>query len=454
MEVPEKNTMSSIAENIVKVALKLGASDAEAYVYKGQATNIGIELGQINKTNCIIDQGVGIRVAVNKAVGFAYTNIIENNNAIEKVVKRALSAARASKPDNDWNGLPCRKPYGSAEGTFDQKIVELKAEELVNTASTMLDAAKEVNESVLAVEGGVGNGFFLTAIANSEGILAFDRGTIAECSLATVARDGNTVTPICFEFDAGRSYNLNPKWVGREAARIAVSALKPEPVETKTTQVIFTQFALQELLTYTLINGIKADSVQRNQSAFKNKIGEAVATENLTIYDDGLYKGGLHTSVFDGEGVPSQKTLVVEEGVLRNFLYDSYTAKKQNTESTGNASRAGYLSTPSIDITNFCIMPQNMTGEQMISEVNEGLIVYNLQGAHSSNPISGEFSVVAASAWKIKHGEAGRSCRGAMLAGNIFDLLKNIGCIGNNCRQIGSLVSPWVQFENVKVIGK
>ena len=99
-------------------------------------------------------------------------------------------------------------------------------------------------------------------------------------------------------------------------------------------------------------------------------------------------------------------------------------------------------------------MPQNITAEQMISEVDEGLIVYNLQGAHSSNPISGEFSVVAASAWKIKHGEVGHSCRGAMLAGNVFDLLKNIGCVGNNERQIGSLVSPWVQFENVKVIGK
>ena len=454
MAVLDKNTMISLAENAVKAALIKGAQDAEAYVYEGQASNIGIELGQISKTNRIIDRGLGIRVAVNKAIGFAYTNILEDAYAVEKAVTSALSAARASKPDPDWNGLPQKKPYPITEKTFDKKIVELSSEDLVNVASTMLDAAEQIDKRVFPIEGGIGSAYLSNAIANSNGVTGFDRGTIIECSLATIAKEGSSVTPVCFEFNAARNYNLDPSWVGKEAARIAVSALKTKSVDTKSGKVILTQFALQDLLAYTLINAIRADSVQRDQSPFKGKIGEKVASENLTICDDGLFAGGLRTWAFDGEGVPHQKTTIIEKGILRNFLYDNYSAKKDGKKSTGNASRAGYLSTPGIDTTNFHIMPGIKTSNEMLSEVDDGLIVYYLQGAHSSNPVSGEFSVVATPAWKIKDGKITHCSRGVMLAGNIFELLKNISVIGENERQMGQLISPWIQVENVRVIAQ
>jgi PmbA protein len=450
----KKDLMVSLAENAVNQALKKGASEAEAYVYEGQATNIGIELGQISKTNRIIDRGSGIRVTADKAVGFAYTNVIDDPNAIESVIVRALNAAKASKPDPDWKGLPERKPYASLEKTFDDKVVELESEELVNVASTMLNAAGQVDKRVFPIEGGIGGAYISNAIANSNGISGFDKGTIVECSIATLAKEGNSVTPVCFEFNASRSYEVDPVWVGKEAAKLAVSALKTKSVETKSTTLILTQFALQDLFAYTLINAVRADNVQRNQSPFKGKIGEKVASENLTICDDGLFAGGLRTWAFDGEGVPHQKTAVIDRGVLRGFLYDSYSAKKEGKESTGNAGRAGYLSTPSIDTTNFHILPGNKTGDEMLSEVDDGLIIYYLQGAHSSNPVSGEFSVVATPAWKIKKGEITHCSRGVMLAGNIFEVLKNVSLVGNNERQLGQLITPWIQVENVRVIGK
>ncbi len=452
--VLKKDFVVSLAENAVKIAMQKGASQAEAYVYEGQATNIGIELGQISKTNRIIDRGLGIRVASNKAVGFAYTNVIDDQNAVETVINSALSAAKASKPDPDWKGLPQAKPYATMQQTFDNKVVELGSEELVNVASIMLDAAGQVDKRVFPIEGGIGSAYISNAIANSNGITGFDKGTVVECSIATLAKENNTVTPVCFEFNASRNYNVNPAWVGKEAAKMALSALKTKSVETKSTTLILTQFALQDLLAYTLVNAVKADNVQRNQSPFKNKLGEKVASDNLTIYDDGLFPGGLRTWAFDGEGVPHQKTLVIEKGVLRNFLYDNYSAQKDGKESTGNATRAGYLSTPSIDTTNFHIMPGNKTSDKMLSEVDDGLIIYYLQGAHSSNPVSGEFSVVATPAWKIKKGEIVHCSRGVMLAGNIFEVLKNISLVGSNERQMGQLISPWIQVENVRVIGK
>jgi PmbA protein len=452
--VLDKSDMMRLAETAVDKCLKKGAGEAEAYLYEGQATNIGIELGQISKSNRIIDRGIGIRVVVNKAIGFAYTNILEDQKATEDVISRALNAAKASKPDPDWKALPEKRLHTTAEKTYDDRILGLGAEDLVDIASRMLDAGTDVNKRVFPIEGGASAAYLSNAVANSNGIAVFDKGTIIECSLAAVAKEGNTVTPVCFEFNAERSNNIDPAWVGREAGRLAASALKTERIETKNTKIIFTQFALQELLYYTLINAVKADNVQRNQSPFKDKIGEKVAAENVTINDDGLIPGGLRTSTFDGEGSPHQKTSLIDKGILRNFLYDNYTANKDGKQSTGNASRAGYLSTPDIETTNFHIMPGTAPADQIISEMDDGLIIYYLQGAHSSNPVSGEFSVVATPAWKIKKGEIVHSTRGVMLAGNIFELLKNVNMIANNERKMGQLVSPWILVENVRVIGK
>jgi PmbA protein len=446
--------MLSLVEDAVSVALRKGVDEVEAFVYQGLTTNVAIERGQIARSSRIIDRGIGIRAVINKAIGFSYTNMVESKTAIEEIILKALSFAKASKPDEDWHSLPAKKPVTSVENTYDHSIVELRSEDLVEVASLMLDAAENTDKRVFPIEGGAGASYLSTAIANSNGIASADHGTIIECSLATVGHEGGEVTPVCFEFNAERSYNIDPEWVGKEAARLAASALKTKKIETKSTNVVFTQSAFQELLYFTLINAVKADYVQRNQSTFKGKIGEKVASEIVTIYDDGLFNGGLRTWNFDGEGVPQQKTLIIEKGVLRNFIYDNYTAKKEGKESTGNATRAGYLSTPNIEATNFHFMPGNKSPDELISKVDDGLLVYYLQGAHSSNPASGEFSVVATPAWKIKKGEIAYATKGAMLAGNIFQLLKNILALADNERKIGQLVAPWVLVENVKVIGK
>ena len=454
MVVLKQEEMLSLAEDAVRFALKRGADEAEAFTYQGLTTNVVIERGQIARSSRIIDRGLGIRAIISKAVGFSYTNVLESNVAIGNTVHTALSSAKASKPDENWHSLASTKPLASVEKTYDRRIVELRSEDLVKVASVMLDVAEKTDKRIFPIEGGAGASYLSMAVANSNDIANFEHGTIIECSLATIGQQGGEVTPVCFEFNAERSYNIDPEWIGKEAARLATSALKAKKMETKSTNVIFTQFAFQELLYFTLINAVKADFVQRNQSAFKGRIGEKVASEIVTIYDDGLFSGGLRTWRFDGEGVPQQKTLIIEKGVLRNFLYDNYTAKKEGKESTGNATRAGYLSTPSLEATNFHFTPGNKSPEELISEVDDGLLVYYLQGAHSSNPASGEFSVVATPAWKIKNGEIAYATKGAMLAGNVFQVLKNISALADNERKIGQLVAPWVLVENVKVIGK
>ncbi len=454
MVVLKQEELQSLVDDAVRAALKSGADEAEAYMYQGLATSIGIERGQIARSSRIIDRGMGIRVIVNKATGFSYTNILENKNTINEATQRALSSAKASKPDPDWHSLPNKKPYNPVKNTYDRRIVELRSEDLVTMASSMLDAAETTDKRVFPIEGGTGASYLSVAVANSNGIASFDQGTIIECSIATVARDRGEVTPVCFEFNAERSYDVDPEWVGKEAARLAVSALKPKKIETKATKVIFTQFAMQELLYYTLINAVKADYVQRGQSAFKGKVGSEVASELVTICDDGLLDGGLRARKFDSEGVPQQKTSIIEKGVLRSFIYDNYSAKKEGKESTGNAARAGYLSTPNVEATNFRITSGSESPKELVGDVDDGLIVYYLQGAHSSNPASGDFSVVATPAWRIDKGELVHATRGVMVAGNIFQLLTSVTALADNERQLGQLVAPWILAENVKVIGK
>jgi len=450
----EKEETQSLAERAINLALKNGTDEAEVYTYQEFTSNVVIERGQITRSARIIDQGLGIRAIVNKAVGFSYTNILRDKTAIEEAVLKALTFARASRPDEEWRGLPTRKPFASVEGTYDKNLVELPSEDLIDVASIMLDAAEKTDKRAFPIEGGAGFSYLSRAITNSNGVEGFDQGTIVECSLATIAREGGEVTPICFEFNEERLYDIDPEWVGREAARLAVSALKAKKTETKNTRVIFTPIALQQLLYFTLINAVKAGYVQRGQSVFKGRIGETVASENVTVYDDGLFKGGLRTWKFDGEGVPQQRTSIIERGILRNFIYDNYTAKKEGKESTGNASRAGYVSTPTVEATNFRFALGRKTPEDILGEVKEGLLVYYLQGAHSSNPASGGFSVVATPAWKIKNGELAHATKGAMLAGNVFDVLKNVSALANNERKIGQLVAPWVRVEDVKVVGR
>lgn len=454
MAALKEEEIVSLAEFAVQYALKKGANEAEAFAYEGLTTTVTIERGQIAKSSRIIDRGLGLRTVVGKAIGFSYTNIIKDKAAIEETVSKALKSAKASKPDKDWQGFPSKKPFAKTKNTFDETICGLSPEDLVKTASIMLEASEKTDRRVFPVEGGVGASYLSRSIVNSNGINGFDGGTVVECSLATVAQESGEVTPVCFEFEAERLYKIDPEWVGAEAARQAASALKAKRVETKSMQVIFAHFAIQQLLYYTLMDAVKADYVQRGRSALQGKVGEKVASEIVTIHDDGLLDGGLRTWKFDGEGIPQQKTTIIENGVLRSYLYDNYTARKEDMESTGNAFRAGYLSTPHIEATNFHIIGGKKSPEELISEIKEGLLVYSVQGAHSSNPASGEFSVVATPAWKIEKGKIAHAVKGAMLAGNIFATLKNISALANNERKIGPLVTPWVLVEKIKVVGK
>jgi PmbA protein len=452
---PNPIELIGLGKKAVDFAIRRGAEEAEAFLSTLSNTSINIERGQIVRSTKRRDQGIGVRAAYKKAIGFSYTNTLTIKN-IEKTAVRAFKSARASRPDINWQSLSTPKKFSETKDTYDKRLETISSEVLVEMAVVLLEAVEAYDKRVMPVDGGVGSSLTQTVVVNSQGVEAYDRGTAIGCSMETIARDGNDVTPACFELNAERVYRIDPEWVGREAARQAVSSLKAKKLVSGSLPVIFTQVAFRSLLYFTLINAVKADYVQRERSALKDKIGEKVASDLVTVHDDGLLEGGLLTGKFDGEGVPCQKTLVIEKGFLKHFLYDNYAANRIGVESTGNSSRRGfvtYTSTPVLEASNFVISRGNRSPEELVSGVEEGIIVYGVQGAHSSNVESGEFSVVATPVWKIKGGSVVHPIRGVMLTGVIFDVLKNVSVLSNNVRKIGQLVAPWVRVEEVKVVG-
>ena len=273
---------------------------------------------------------------------------------------------------------------------------------------------------------GYSEGMGETAIINSCGIETAYDGT--HCSLGvscqwkrTASRKAGTVvahfperTRLGFHF--------------RQSARRSIALLGGQPIPSGETPVYSTVGSMRIL---SLVSGaVCADSVQKGKSFLAGKIGQSVSSGLVSIVDDGTLKKGLGTSPVDDEGVPTQRTPVIEAGQLKNYLYDTYTALKDRTRSTGNASRAGFKSSPGPGTSNFYLCAGKTPREQILKDTR-GLYLYEVMGLHMADPISGDFSVGVIGA-KLENGEFKSGVRSVTLAGNILDLLKKIDAVGTD----------------------
>jgi PmbA protein len=207
-----------------------------------------------------------------------------------------------------------------------------------------------------------------------------------------------------------------------------------------------------------LAQALTAEAVQKGRSLFAEKIDERVAAENVNIIDDGTLEEGLATAPFDSEGVACQRTEVIKDGVLKSFLYDTYTANKDNRKSTGNASRGGYRGIPVVSSTNFYLAAGDTAKEDIIAGIDDGFYVHKVSGlvTGGADPISGDFSVGATGQW-IENGEIKGAVREVTIAGNLIDFLENIVELGDDLKfnpAVGSYASPTFKVEELAISGK
>ena len=213
-------------------------------------------------------------------------------------------------------------------------------------------------------------------------------------------------------------------------------------------------WAYGQILSYTLFQAVRGDNVARGKSKLEGRIGETIAPDNVTIVDDGTIPMGINSSFADDEGVPRRRTPIIEEGVLESFLWDTYWGNKTGEESTGNARRSMRQGLVEIGRTNTVVESGRRSIRDIVSEIDHGYLIRNVQGAHSSNPESGDFSVVGNPAVLIEDAERVGAVHGLMVSGNVFDLLGKCGEVAKDPIALQGLIGPEIVFEGVNVIAR
>lgn len=427
---------------LLSLALQEGAEQAEVYGMIGRCVDIDLRRDEVELASESFHRGLGLRAVVAGAVGFSSTS---NMSLLQSVARSAVLSARARRGDESWRSLPQPKKVVRPEGIFDARLQRISPEECLDTAKSLLSGCRTVKEAE-PVAGGVacvcGSGF----VINSLGIELQETSTFMHASIETIARAEDVATGS--EFYSCRGFKPSLEDVGSAAAEMARSSLGGCRAESGVFDVLMKPLAVAELLESTLLPALAADNVQKGRSILREKVGEKIAAESLMIADDGLLPGGMDSSAFDGEGVPSQRTVLIEGGILKGYLYDSYTAGKEGSLSTGNAVRSGYSDVPRVGIRNIIISSHD--ARNLLAET-KGILVGGLIGAHTANTISGDFSVEARNAFLIAPGDEARPIRSLMLTGNLFELLRDIE-IGRDVRAIGAIVTPTVKVR-MKVVG-
>jgi len=427
---------------LLSQALREGAEQAEVYGMMGRSVDIDLRKDAVELASESFHRGLGLRAVVAGGVGFSSTS---DMSLLPFVAKSAVVSARARGADESWRSLPLPEKVVHPEGIFDPRLERIGPEECLDTAKSMLSGCRTVKEAE-PVAGGVACICGTRFVINSLGMELQETSTLMHASMDTIARAADVATGS--EFYSSRGYQPSLEYVGRAAAELARSSLGGCRAESGTFDVLLRPLAVAELLDYTLIPALAADNVQKGRSSLRGWVGEKISAESLVIADDGLLSGGMDSSAFDGEGVPSQRTVLIDEGILKGYLYDSYTAGKEGIGSTGNAVRSGYSDVPRVGNRNLIVSSPD--AQDLLAET-KGYLVNGLIGAHTANPISGDFSVEAKNAFFIAPGEEAKPIRSLMLAGNFFELLKDVE-IGRDVRAIGPIVTPTVKFR-MKVVG-
>ena len=429
---------------LLALAVRAGAKEAEVFGTIGRSISMDLRKSEIELGSESFFKGLGLRAVVKGAVGFSSTSDLSR---LEDVAQSAVRSARARGRDDEWKALPDPAQIRMPENTFDPALDRLRPEECIDLAMGMLRGCAGIRGAEPS-SGGIGCVSSTEFVLNTSGVELKESGTLMHGSLETIAKGGDADVASGNEFQNSRSLISDFELVGRNAAEMAVSSLNGTKIESGTFDVILRPIAFTELLEYTLIPSISGDSVLKGRSTLAGKIGQTIASEDLIVTDDGLLRGGMGSSAFDGEGVPSRRSSIIEQGILKAYIYDSYTAGRAGTTSTGNAVRSGFSDVPRIGIRNLIVGSEKSFD---LDSDTKGLLVNGLIGAHTANPISGDFSVEARNSFYVNPDEKPRPVRSMMLAGNIFDLLKGIE-IGRDVRAVGAVVTPSVRVR-MKVVG-
>ena len=441
-----------LARQTVRLALEQGATDAECTLSEGEEFSARVRMRALEKLTDAGSRGAGLRVLVGKCVGSSHTSDL-SSAGLRQMVESALAIAAISTED-PYADLPDSSELGSLNGDLQLYSDDIRS---IDTPAR-IQAALETEEAALCWDPRITNsdgGSFKAhagerVFANSRGFLGSYRTSSCSISTSPVARQGETMERD-YWYSSARSHSQldTPAAVGRRAAERTVRRLGARKIPTQNVPVIFDSVTARSLIG-NIFEAVEGNSIYRKASFLAGKLGERVASENVTVIDDGSIPGLFGTAPFDDEGVPSRRTMVIDRGVLKSYLLNSYTARKLGMRTTGNAAR-GLTGNAGVGHGTFFLQKGARSPEEIIRGIRQGLYVTELIG-HGVNIVTGDYSRGAAGLW-IENGEFAYPVSEITIAANLQRMLMDVEAAGSDLEFRGSVASPTLLIREMTVSG-
>ena len=366
-----------------------------------------------------------------------------------------MALAKVTSED-PFAGIPEPAQLGKLEGDLDlyyEDVYSLSTADRIDYARRAEKAALDADPRIINSEGGTFDAAIgYKVLANSHGFVGDYQRSYCSVSAVPIAQvEGSSMQRDYWYSVAMTLKKLeSPEEVGKIAAQRTLRRIGARKVKTAKVPIVF-EYTVAGSLVGHIFEAVNGDSIYRGASFLAGKLNQKIAGDNINVVDDGAMRGGFGTSPFDSEGVPSRKTVVVENGVLKSYLLNTYTAKKLGLLTTGNASR-GLAGTPGIGPGNFFLQPGAKSLQEIIGDIKEGLFVTEFLG-FGVNLVTGDFSRGASGLW-IENGELTYPVEEITVAGNLKDMFFNIAEIGNDLEFRSSIASPTLRIDGMTVAGE
>lgn len=439
-----------LAEKLVSKCVKAGADAAEVYIESGRNLSIEVRNGQVETVTEAASHGVGFRVFVKGKMAFSHCNDF-SDKALENAVSKAVVFAGNTTPDEN-NVLPEDKDITGIEGLYDAEIAEVPMDKKIGMVKEVEQLAME-NEKITKSSGsGFSEGDGEIIIANSNGLLKNFKSSYCAYGVGVVAEKGEQKST-GYEYCSRRYFSdlLSSREIAEKAAKKAYELLDPRMVKTQRAAVIFDPDVARSILGG-ILGALNGKRVLQGASFLRDKMNEKFASDLITLIDDGRRPKGLRSKPFDGEGVPTQKRVLVEKGILRGFLYNTIVAKRAGVESTGNASRRDYRSLPGIGFHNLFMDAGESSRDEIIKTTKNGLLLKGVTG-YGINPVNGNFSGGATGFW-IENGQIAFPVKGLTIAGAADEILNGIDMVGDDLDLNRSFTAPTFRVSEMQIGGE
>jgi PmbA protein len=446
--------LRNLAQDIVRRATAGGATAAECVVREGDEFSTLVRLGQVETLKESGSRSIGVRVFNGQRAASTYSSDF-SRDSLDRMVKSALELAKITSED-PFGGIPEASQLGTLPGNLDlyhEDVYSLPGPDRIDYARRAEKAALDFDPRIKNSDGGsfdAATGH--KVLANSHGFVGEYRRSYCSVAAVPIAQTETGAMQRDFWYSVARTMSKldSPEQVGKIAAERTLRRLGARKVKTAHVPVVFDPMVAASILEH-IFEGINGDSVYRGASFLAGKLGEKIAGQNVSVIDDGTIPGGFGTSPFDGEGVPTRRTLVIENGVLKSYLLNTYTAKKLGLQTTGNAAR-GLAGTPGIGPGNYFLQPGAKSPKELIAGIPEGLYVTEFLG-HGANLVTGDYSRGASGLW-ISGGELTYPVEEITVAGNLKEMFFNISEIASDLEFRGSVAAPTIRIDGLTVGGE